>query len=72
MAVTLSSVTIRVQRQCVSTELLFACVYFPSLEPLTAPAGHNASADLGPELVTCSVYFYWEEVSDGQQKYCAV
>lgn len=38
---------------------------------LTAPAGHKASVDLGPELLTYSVYLCWQEVRDGQQKYCA-
>lgn len=47
------------------------CIFsVPGLSPeqLTAPAGHNASVDLGPELVTHSVYFYWDKVKDGQQK----
>lgn len=54
--------------------VLLVHAFRPRLSPeqLTAPAGHNASVDLGPELVTCSVYFYCDEVKDGQQKYCAV
>lgn len=54
--------------------VLLVHAFRPRLSPeqLTAPAGHNASVDLGPELVTCSVYFYCDKVKDGQQKFCAV
>lgn len=60
------------------TELFFSYfvvyIFHPWLSPeqLRAPAGQNASVDLGPELLTHSVYFYWDVVSDAQQKYCAV
>ena len=57
-------------RVCVCVCVCLCIFSVPGLSPeqLTAPAGHNASVDLGPELVTCSVYFYWDEVKDGQQK----
>ncbi len=53
---------------------LLVYIFHPWLSPerLTAPAGHNASVDLGPELLTYSVYFYWDEVRDVQQKYCII